>query len=73
MKNLENFTVIIVTYNTTEKIILDCLNSIPNNIKVLDQLASLHLFSGNKEKAIEKFNSSLHDFLPNYSYIKKSR
>ncbi len=35
MKNLENFTVIIVTYNTTEKIILDCLNSIPNNIKVL--------------------------------------
>jgi len=25
----------------------------PNNIKVLDQLASLHLFSGNKEKAIE--------------------
>ena len=25
----------------------------PNNIKVLDQLASLHLFDGNKEKAIE--------------------
>ena len=25
----------------------------PNNIKVLDQLASLHLFEGNKEKAIE--------------------
>ena len=25
----------------------------PNNIKILDQLASLHLFDGNKEKAIE--------------------
>ena len=25
----------------------------PNNIKVLDQLASLHLFDGNKEKAIK--------------------
>jgi len=25
----------------------------PNNIKVLDQLASLHLFDGNKDKAIE--------------------
>ena len=25
----------------------------PNNIKVLNQLASLHLFDGNKEKAIE--------------------
>jgi len=30
-----NITVIIVTYNTPEKIILDCLKSIPLNIKVL--------------------------------------
>ena len=35
MDNLGNLSVIIVTYNTTEKIILDCLNSIQNNIKVL--------------------------------------
>tara|TARA_X000001036_G_scaffold207432_1_gene195019 strand:- start:1846 stop:2754 length:909 start_codon:yes stop_codon:yes gene_type:complete len=35
MNNLENLTVIIVTYNTTEKIILDCLSSIQNNVKVV--------------------------------------
>tara|TARA_B100000902_G_scaffold343013_1_gene347431 strand:+ start:2528 stop:3427 length:900 start_codon:yes stop_codon:yes gene_type:complete len=32
---MKNITVIIVTYNTPEKIILDCLKSIPLNIEVL--------------------------------------
>ena len=32
---MENLTVIIVTYNTPEKIILDCLKSIDSKIKVL--------------------------------------
>lgn len=35
MNKVENLSVLIVTYNTTEKIILDCLNSIQNNVKVL--------------------------------------
>ena len=35
MKNLNNLTVVIVTYKTTEKIILDCLNSISPNVKVI--------------------------------------
>jgi len=35
MNNLNKLSVIIVTYNTTEKIIVDCLNSIQNNVKVL--------------------------------------
>ena len=35
MKNLDNLSVIIVTYNTSEKIILDCLNSIQSGVKVI--------------------------------------
>ena len=35
------------------KILEEFIKRDPNNIKVLDQLASLHLFDGNKEKAIE--------------------
>tara|TARA_B100001057_G_scaffold254427_1_gene254669 strand:+ start:2350 stop:3255 length:906 start_codon:yes stop_codon:yes gene_type:complete len=35
MKNLNDLTVIIVTYRTPENIILDCLKSINSNIKVL--------------------------------------
>ena len=32
---MENITVIILTYKTPKKIILDCLKSIDKNIKVL--------------------------------------
>ena len=35
MKNLNDITVIIVTYKTAEKIIFDCLDSINPNVKVL--------------------------------------
>jgi len=35
------------------KILEEFIKRDPKNIKVLDQLASLHLFDGNKEKAIE--------------------
>jgi serine protease Do len=35
------------------KILEEFIKRDPSNIKVLDQLASLHLFEGNKEKAIE--------------------
>ena len=35
MTNLNDLTVIIVTYKTTEKIILNCLKSINSNVKVL--------------------------------------
>ena len=35
------------------KVLEDFIKRDPNNIKVLNQLASLHLFDGNKEKAIE--------------------
>tara|TARA_Y100001970_G_scaffold243875_1_gene309521 strand:- start:1714 stop:2613 length:900 start_codon:yes stop_codon:yes gene_type:complete len=35
MKNLDELTVVIVTFNTPEKIILDCLRSINKNVKVL--------------------------------------
>jgi len=35
MKSLKDLTVIIVTYNTSQKIILDCLNSISKDVNVL--------------------------------------
>ena len=35
MKNLQDLTVIIVTFNTSEEIILNCLRSINKNVKVL--------------------------------------
>ncbi len=35
MKNLNNLTVVIVTYQTPEKIILDCLRSINKNVKII--------------------------------------
>ena len=35
------------------KVLEEFIKRDPNNIKVLNQLASLHLFNGNKEKAIE--------------------
>ncbi len=35
MKSLKDLTVIIVTYNTTQKIILDCLNSISKEVNIL--------------------------------------
>ena len=35
MRNLEELTVVIVTFNTPEKIILDGLRSIDKNVKVL--------------------------------------
>ena len=35
MKNLDNLTVVIVTYKTSEKIIFDCLKSIDSNVKIL--------------------------------------
>ncbi len=35
MKNLNDITVVIVTYKTTEKIIFDCLKSINSEVKVL--------------------------------------
>ena len=34
MKNLNDLTVVIVTYKTPEKIIFDCLESINSNVKV---------------------------------------
>jgi len=39
--------------NQAIKILEDFIKRDPNNIKVLNQLASLHLFDGNKDKAIE--------------------
>ena len=40
------------------KLLEDFLKRIPNNIKVLDQIASLYLFKNDREKAIEaKFKS----------------
>ena len=35
MKNLNDITVVIVTYKTSEKIIFDCLKSIDSNVKIL--------------------------------------
>ena len=35
MKNLDDLTVVIVTFQTPEKIILDCLNSINKNVNVI--------------------------------------
>ena len=35
MQNLDDLTVLILTYRTPEKIILDCLKSLDKNIKIL--------------------------------------
>tara|TARA_Y100000389_G_scaffold198515_1_gene235171 strand:+ start:976 stop:1878 length:903 start_codon:yes stop_codon:yes gene_type:complete len=35
MKSLKDLTVVIVTYNTTKKVILDCLNSISKDVSIL--------------------------------------
>ena len=35
MKNLSDLTAVIVTFNTSEEIILNCLRSIDKNVKVL--------------------------------------
>ena len=35
MSNLENLTVIIVTYRTNHDILDDCINSIDKNVKIL--------------------------------------
>jgi N-acetylglucosaminyl-diphospho-decaprenol L-rhamnosyltransferase len=35
MKNLKNLTVLIVTYNTSEKILINCINSIDKKVKIL--------------------------------------
>ena len=35
MKNLNDLTVVIVTFNTSRKVILDCLNSISKNVNIL--------------------------------------
>ena len=35
MKNLNDLTVVIVTYQTPEKIIFDCLKSIDSNTKII--------------------------------------
>ena len=35
MKNLNDLTIVIVTFQTPEKIILDCLRSINKNVKVI--------------------------------------
>ena len=45
-----------ISFDDTEqaiKILEDYLSRTPNHIKVLDQIASLYLMNGNKEKAIE--------------------
>ena len=34
MSNLENLTVIIVTYRTNQDILDDCINSIDKNVKI---------------------------------------
>ena len=35
MKNLDDLTVVIVTYKTSEKVIFDCLKSIDSTVKIL--------------------------------------
>ena len=35
MKNLNDLTVVIVTFQTPEKIILDCLRSINKDVKII--------------------------------------
>ena len=35
MKSLNDLTVVVVTFNTPRKVILDCLNSINNNVNIL--------------------------------------
>ena len=35
MKNLDDLTVVIVTYRTSEKILIDCLKSIDPSVKIL--------------------------------------
>ena len=35
MKNLDDLTIVIVTFQTPEKIIIDCLNSINKNVNVM--------------------------------------
>jgi len=52
---MKNITVVIVTYQTPEKIILDCLESIDKNIKVLI-VENSELFK-NKEKILSKFEN----------------
>ena len=35
MKNLNDITVVIVTYKTSEKVIFDCLKSLDPNVKII--------------------------------------
>ena len=44
MKNLNDLTVVIVTFQTPEKIILDCLRSINKDVKIIH-----NMFNGDYE------------------------
>ena len=52
---MKNVTVVIVTYHTPENIILDCLNSISKEIKVLIIENSEKFFM--QEKILSKFKN----------------
>ena len=53
MENLKNLTVIVLTYNTPEKILLDCLKSIDKAVKIV--IVENSKFFENTKLIIEKF------------------
>ena len=55
MKNLNDLTVVIVTFQTPEKIILDCLRSINKDVKIII-VENSEKFSHEKAVNLEFFN-----------------
>ncbi len=55
MKNLNDLTVVIVTFQTPEKIILDCLRSINKDVKIII-VENSEAFSHEKAVNLEFFN-----------------
>ena len=58
MKNLNDLTIVIVTFQTPEKIILDCLKSINKDVKVII-VENSSLFLHEKKIKAEFFNVSI--------------
>ena len=55
MKSLNDLTVVIVTFNTSRKVILDCLNSINNNVNIL--IVENSEFFIDKDLVLTKFSN----------------
>ena len=54
MNNIHNLTVVILTYKTNEKTLVDCLNSINSKVKILVvENSNNNLFKENLKKNIQ--------------------